>query len=441
MVVSSLVGLVLLGPALALAFSPSGIASELPPPLPIVGGTDAATCEFPATVMMLEDDETPVMCSGSLIAPDIVLTAAHCLIPERPIVAIGFGEAGQVFGIPAFTVAPTQCEAHPDWANQGHTDVAYCRLAEPVTTVPIVPLLGGCEVDALQPGVELTIVGFGATWGSYDEENDMVISMGVGAKRWTTQIIDSVDLFTNEVNMVGANGSQSACFGDSGGPALVELGDGTWRVVGAGSHLFDPGGFPGPMEKGNICGVGVAYSFAPGAIDWLESETGVDLVPCWDGDEWVAGCGDFPMDPNIAAGAWKNGCAGGPLGGFDEPTCEPVVSDETGSEESTGDPTGEPTTGNDDGETTAADDGTTSIDPSTSSSTTSASTTSSTSTSTSATATGAVADDSGGTDTSGTGEDTEGGGCGCRSAQDRGQPWWAVALLALLGGRSRRIRR
>jgi hypothetical protein len=431
MVVSSLVGLA------ALAFNPVEITSELPPPLPIVGGNEAATCEFPATVMMLEDDETPVMCSGSLITPDIVLTAAHCLIPERPIVAIGFGEAGQVFGEPAFTAVPTLCEAHPDWENQGHTDLAYCRLAEPVTTVPIVPLLGGCEVDVLQPGVELTIVGFGATWGSYDEENEMVISMGVGAKRWTTQTIDYVDLFTNEVYMLGENGSQSACFGDSGGPAYVELGDGTWRVVGAGSHLHDPGGFPEPMEKGNICGVGVAYSFAPGGIDWLEQASGVDLTPCWDGDELVPdapGCGDFPMDPNLAAGTWKNGCAGGALGGSDEPTCEPATSDETGGEESTGGSTsaGDESTSTG-GDTTAADGGTT-MDPSASTGATSTSTSTST---TSASTTSTVDDESGSTDTSGTGEDTDGGGCGCR-AQNR-SAWSAVALLALLRVRRRRM--
>ncbi len=49
------------------------------PPLPVPPGNppapDALIVPFPATVMMLEDDETPVMCSGSLIAPDIVLVA------------------------------------------------------------------------------------------------------------------------------------------------------------------------------------------------------------------------------------------------------------------------------------------------------------------------------------------------------------------------------
>ena len=35
------------------------------PPTPIVGGTEATTCQFPAVVSMREDDETPTMLSGS----------------------------------------------------------------------------------------------------------------------------------------------------------------------------------------------------------------------------------------------------------------------------------------------------------------------------------------------------------------------------------------
>ncbi|MBC8073666.1 MAG: trypsin-like serine protease [Deltaproteobacteria bacterium] len=308
------------------------IASDTPAPLPIVGGTEAATCEWPAVVAILEADETPVMCSGSLIHPEVVMTAAHCINPERPIVGLGFGEAGQVFGTPARVVAPSECVPHPDYLNVGFPDVAYCRLVEPVEDVPIVPLLAGCEVDVLQPGVEVTIVGFGATYGTYVD--DMVMASGVGAKRFTTQTIDSVDDFAQEVNMLGPDGSQSACFGDSGGPAMVALSDGTWRVFGTGSHLYDPGGLPAPIEPGNVCGAGVAYGSSFRALEWLEGETSLDLTPCWDGEEFVAGpsCGAFPTAPGTASGAWDDGCVGGAQGGG-AMTCEPASS-ETGGESS-----------------------------------------------------------------------------------------------------------
>ncbi|HWB81107.1 MAG TPA: trypsin-like serine protease [Nannocystaceae bacterium] len=400
---------IVLGMQLVLAWS-NALVGETPPPLPIVGGTDAATCEWPAVVAMLEDDETPVMCSGSLIHPEVVMTAAHCIIPERPIVGLGFGEAGQVFGTPARVVAPTECVPHPDYENFGAPDVAYCRLAEAVTDVPIVPVLAGCESEALQPGVEVTIVGFGATYGTYVDE--MVMAMGVGAKRYTTQTIDYVDDMFGEVNMVGPNGSQSACFGDSGGPSLVQLADGSWRVFGTGSHLYDPGDLPPPIEEGNVCGSGVAYGYVTHALEWLEQETALDLTPCWDGDDFVASaaCGDFPLAPGIASGSWDDGCVGGALGGG-EMNCEPVSSDSSsdGGESSDG---GVDTSGGSGDSTTgvvADDSGSGSADTSTGGSA-SASATGVTTTITSA----GEADGTAGSSESGSGgENDDGKGCGC----------------------------
>lgn len=43
----------------------------------IVGGTDAAERRFPYYVAMYRQDNS-FICGGSLIAPDVVLTAAHC---------------------------------------------------------------------------------------------------------------------------------------------------------------------------------------------------------------------------------------------------------------------------------------------------------------------------------------------------------------------------
>lgn len=295
-------------------------------PQAIVGGTEAEPCQWPSVVSILEDDETPVMCSGTLVHPQVVMTAAHCINPERPIVGLGFGEHGMDTGVPQRVVEPVECVGNPDYYFGNGADVGYCVLAELVHDVPIVPLMAGCEVEALVPGTEVVIVGYGADYGTFDPGTGEVDASGVGPKRWTTQIVDFIDEGVQEINLHGDNGSQSACFGDSGGPAMVQLEDGTWRVFGTGGHLYDPGGLPPPMIPDNICGAGAAYGFAPLVLDWLEQETGVDLTYCWDGNQWSPAptCADFPLAPNVGAGTWATGCADGPVGGGEPPACADV---------------------------------------------------------------------------------------------------------------------
>ncbi len=96
--------------------------------------------------------------------------------------------------------------------------------------VPIVPPLMGCEVDALQPGAEVTIVGYGATQANLGEFGWEDVE-GVGTKRLTIQTLEQV--FLETLFLLG--GGSSACPGDSGGPAVIQLEDGSWRVLGAGS--------------------------------------------------------------------------------------------------------------------------------------------------------------------------------------------------------------
>jgi MYXO-CTERM domain-containing protein len=412
-----------------LSLQPQSLAVEPNKPLPIVGGNETTLCQFPSAVAILEGDETPVMCTGTLVHPNVVTFAAHCVNPERPVVGVGFGEEGQGDTGPARTVAVQDCVAHPQYENLGYPDIAYCTLPDAVTDVPIVPILAGCELDLLVPDAEVTIVGFGATFGTYvDGELE---AEGVGPKRYTTQTIDLVEPELDEVHMVGPDGSQSACFGDSGGPAMIELPDGTWRVFGAASRLYDPGGFPPPALPDNFCGVGVTYGLLTTQLEWLETETGFDLTPCHDETgSWAPsdGCGPFPTAPQTGVSDWANGCGGGAVGGGD-PVCEDPVGTSTGGDDTTGEPpdetsTGDESTGSSTGFGVGTGGSSGDIPEPPPSGTTSGSVPGSTGTpGTSGSSSGGVTEEDGATDR----------GCSCRGGEGPGPAavLWGVVLLGL----------
>lgn len=302
-------------------------------PSTIVNGFEAEPCQFPSTVA-LELFDGSLLCSGVLIHPELVLFAAHCMIYD--VHGVAFGEAVPPAGQPAFSVDVESCVSHPSWdiaADDGEFDVAYCRLAAPVDVQPV-PLMASCEVDALVPDALVTIVGYGVVYADGAE------FFGSSIKRYVPQVIHEVVLAPRaELRVSGTDPDldQSACFGDSGGPALLQLSDGSWRVAGVGSHVWDPDGAPWPPIEGNWCGTGTTYAFAPGAVSWLEADSGLDLTPCYDDDVWVGGptCGNFPMALDTPHGTWPEHCAGAPSGGG-VPVCEPDAGEDGGSSDDAG---------------------------------------------------------------------------------------------------------
>ncbi len=267
--------------------------SAPPDPLPIYGGDFVSPCGWPTAVSLGGG------CTGTLVHPQVVIYAAHC---GASVPSVQFGES--ILPAHARTVAVRTCDTWPDGLIPGAgVDWAYCILAEPQDDIPIVPPLMGCEVDILQPGQPVTLVGFGAS------------QTGYGQKRAATTELGYLD--GNEA-FIGGDGVDS-CSGDSGGPVFVRLPQsGSWRVFGITSY------------GAQNCGDGGFYSMMHPGMPWFEAASGFDLTPChdsWGNWEPGPGCTGFPTDPQAGTATWSDGCGPGPSAGLETSCGAPFDSD------------------------------------------------------------------------------------------------------------------
>ncbi len=175
---------------------------------PIIGGTDDPG--DPAVVFVQFDGHG---CSGTIIAPSTVLTAAHCSFGQSYTVTTGDGQ-----DLPVADVIP-----NPDYVNGGDAtqpnDVGIIHLSQPTDITPVAYSTSALGQDAV--GQTVKLVGYG-----YDSHS----GGGAGTKR---QIEVPIDTVTSTHFSVG-DSEHTSCHGDSGGPALLN-----GKIIGVTSYGFD----------------------------------------------------------------------------------------------------------------------------------------------------------------------------------------------------------
>jgi hypothetical protein len=193
----------------------------------IIRGEPASPSQFPTVVAITNNG----LCTGTLVAPDLVLTAAHCVDPAT----LNLGSQAQVTAAtdvhlddldltsaPAGRViAAADTRKVASFNEPGNPDIGLVFLAEEVTDREPSPLHAD---PATLAGNTVDIVGFGETeQGSFGTlmfalDKALVSCAGFGAS-------DQDFICMNQQTGAGI------CSGDSGGPAFATI-DGVQRVVG-----------------------------------------------------------------------------------------------------------------------------------------------------------------------------------------------------------------
>jgi secreted trypsin-like serine protease len=275
----------------------------------IVNGQTAAPGAWPWMVALLltgvSDTTEAQFCGGTLIGPQHVLTAGHCvsgLAPTSIEVLIGQNTlpftAGTRHSILGFV-------RHPEYnvVTLEH-DLAIIKLASPVTATPI-PLALQSDSSLYQPGVNAVAIGWGATdqalpiyptdlqQAQLPIASDATCLSELGRYFKPTSMVCAGTKATSATSDDGVG----ACYGDSGGPLMVSDGNGGWKLYGVVS--WGLGACANNQTRGVFAEVPAHESFVtsfPNVAPYFTSSpyiSGVAVV----GNELTCITGDLLGDP------------------------------------------------------------------------------------------------------------------------------------------------
>ncbi|WKX70991.1 trypsin-like serine protease [Streptomyces sp. XD-27] len=189
---------------------------------PIIGGTETPKDKYPFMAALLSKGKGSALdrqfCGGSLINPNVIMTAAHCVdgeTPEGMQVAVGRtvlsdSKQGQVRNVFDITV-------HPRYAKDPAYDMAFLMLDKPVKGIAPIKLPTQGTDALIRPGAKATVTGWGNTDTDMPNFPDRLREVKVPLVSHDECKI-SYNEYDAKVNICAGVEGKDSCQGDSGGP-------------------------------------------------------------------------------------------------------------------------------------------------------------------------------------------------------------------------------
>ena len=226
---------------------------------PVIGGTAVPAGKWPDAVAVVGAQGS---CTGTLVAPDIVITAGHCADAGLTQVIANTTNYNNAGGVRSQIASIT---AYPNWETT--YDIAVIKLATPITTVTPRAVGAECTFQSFQNQMSVHLVGFGLTDTAGEGNNTSL-------REATAPVTDATCANAAMGCQAGAapagefiagGGGTDSCFGDSGGPVYLDTPRGT-MVIAAVSRGLDGSATP--------CGGGGIYVRTDKVLQWIEQTAG-----------------------------------------------------------------------------------------------------------------------------------------------------------------------
>lgn len=256
---------------------------------PVIDGRPVNPNEFYSTVAIIDlviEPSGPIpVCTGTLIAPTVVLSAAHCVVeqdantdeiieeftPDSMGIYAGGADANGLAESDVYEVK--QIIRHSSYPNPGgdpnepsgigeSNDIAIFILNEAVTEVSPIKILPDEVFDQeLTAGKSVIITGYGG--------RESVEGTNLAGELYIAET--PFQFATQKEFIAGGPGNPDTCPGDSGGPVYVRASDGALYVIGASSRADNTGS--------SLCGEGGIYTLASAYVDWIVQQSGGAYQP------------------------------------------------------------------------------------------------------------------------------------------------------------------